>query len=260
MFDINAAIGHWPFRQIPNQTADELRDLLRGHGIDGAAVVHTHALFYRNCHDANLELAEAIAPHSDAFVGVGTINPTYAAWEKDLCQCVGDLGFRGIRLVPQYHGYTLGSDVARAAAQAAASSAVPVFIPHRVVDIRQRHWMDTETVNSLADVCALARAVPAVNIVFTECRVTPAAMTSSSQTDDCTNLYLETSRLSSATDQTLATLVRTLGANRVLFGSGAPFKEITPAVLKIRHAAMEDAEREMVIGGSARALLACPGA
>ncbi len=70
-FDINTAVGHWPFRRIPHQTPSELRALLEKAGIDGAAVANTNGLFYKNCHDANLELACWLD---------STSTPTSGAW------------------------------------------------------------------------------------------------------------------------------------------------------------------------------------
>ncbi len=67
MFDINTAIGHWPFRRLPRRTAGELRQYLQSYGVKGAAVASTPALFYMNSQDANLELAEEIAPPPGLF-------------------------------------------------------------------------------------------------------------------------------------------------------------------------------------------------
>lgn len=255
MFDIHTAIGHWPFRQIPNQQPEALRRVLEKHGIRGAAVANTHGLFYKNCHDANLELAEAIAPHAGFFVGVATLNPLYAAWERDLHACAERLGLRALRLAPQYHGYGLADGAAQAIVRAAAALGLPILIPHRVVDVRQRHWMDTEQTISLVEVTALCRAVPEARVVVTELAVAPAALRTPEGAPLCENLCLETSRLSSAFGGALAGAVAALGPDRVLFGSGAPFKEVLPAVLKLHHARLRPAERRAVAGESARRLL-----
>lgn len=255
MFDINTAIGHWPFRRIPHQQPAELRALLEARGIGAAAVAHTHGLFYKNCHDANLELAEAIAPHAGFYVGVATLNPAYAAWERDLETCVRRLGFRALRLVPQYHGYRLGDAAAVALARAAAAAGIAILVPHRVVDVRQRHWLDTEQTTALAEVSELCRAVPEARIVLTEWSGSAASLGSPDGRPLCPNLYLETSRLPSAYGQVLGQVVRALGAAHVVFGSGAPFKEIRPALLKLEHADLEPGEREQVGSASARRLL-----
>ncbi len=255
MFDINTAIGHWPFRRIPNQSAAELRRHLESHGITGAAAAHTAGLFYKNCHDANLELAEAIAAHDDFFVGVATLNPCYAAWERDLEACVKGLGFRALRMVPQYHDYSLSDAPALALVRAAAALDIPVLIPGRVVDTRQRHWLDVERMQSLQDILAVCRAVPAARIVVTELPVTAGALSTPAGQPVCGNLYVETSRQVSCYGQVMAKVVRLLGADHVLFGSGAPFKEVEPSLLKVYHADLDAEARCRVCGSAARALL-----
>jgi predicted TIM-barrel fold metal-dependent hydrolase len=255
MFDINTAMGHWPFRRIPNQQPDTLRHLLEAHGIRGAAVANTHGLFYKNCHDANLELAEAIAPHTGFFVGVATLNPAYAAWERDLATCVERLGLRALRLAPQYHDYALTDAAAIAMVRAAAAAGLPVLVPHRVVDVRQRHWLDSEQTTSLAAVVDLCLAVPEARIVVTELGVSASALCAADGAPVCGNLYLETSRLTSCYGDGLRQAVKALGAAQVVFGSGAPFKEVVPALLKLQHAGLLLSERKAVAGGSARRLL-----
>ena len=258
MFDINTAVGHWPFRRIPNHSAAALRAHLSSLGIEGAAVVHTHGLFYKNCHDANLELADALRPHSDFFVGIATLNPLYAAWERDLRSCIDDLALRGVRLAPRYHDYSLTDTACLALVRAARALGVPLFISCRVVDVRQRHWMDTERTVSLSEVTSLCEAVPDARIVFTEYPATAGQLCDAEGTPRWPNLYVETSRMRSAYGQLLAGVVRGVGPRNVLYGSGSPFKETESALLKIRHADLTDEQREWVCDGAARRLLGIP--
>lgn len=239
IIDINTAIGHWPFRRLSSNTALELRDKLVENNIGGAAVTNTNGLFYKNCHDANLELAEQIKPYSGYFFGVATLNPTYAACEPDLDACVHSLGFKALRLVPRYHNYTLQEQNALALVAKAASMKIPIIIPQRIVDIRQCHWMDTQETVNIKEVQELCSAVPDAKIIYTEATITPASMAESP------NLYVEMSRMNSAYGQGIAELVARCGSERVLFGTGAPFKEISPAILKLNCAeiALEDKER-----------------
>ena len=127
LFDVNTAVGHWPFRKVPNNTPKQLRALLSGKGIGGSAVANTHGLIYKNFHDANLELAEWIADDRDFFRGVATLNPMYAAWERDIRQCREELGLAALRLAPRYHDYRLGCPesvaIAKVAKQISASRA-----------------------------------------------------------------------------------------------------------------------------------------
>lgn len=254
-FDINTAIGHWPFRKVPNQSAPELRALLSRHGIAGAAVANTHGLFYKNCHDANLELAEAIAGHRDFYVGVATLNPLYAAWERDLHTCADDLGLKALRMAPQYHDYRLDSDEAIGLARAATGMGLPILVPCRVVDIRQRHWRDAERTVDLEEIFALCEAVPEARVVCTECVLDAGLVTDQGGDARFPGFYVEMSRIASAQFQYVAGLSHALGADHVLFGSGAPFKSVTPALLKLENADLTDAEKELIAGKNALSLL-----
>lgn len=255
MFDINAAIGHWPFRKIPNQNADALRELLTQHDITGAAVVNTHGLFYKNCHDANLELAEQIATHTDFFTGIATLNPRYAAWERDLAACKDELNLRGLRLAPQYHGYQLGDPEALAIATAATQLDLPLFVPQRVVDLRQRHRLDADRMVDLDEVGALLGKVPGARIVLTEGSVSHTALVNGDGTPKYPGLHVEMSRLRSAYGQALAALAKAIGSDHVLFGTGAPLKSVSPALLKLQNADLDDEAREQIAETNARKLL-----
>jgi len=251
LFDINTTIGHWPFRQVPHESPSELRALLRAKGITGAAVAHTHGLFYLNCHDANLELAQAISGHTGFFVGVATLNPMYAAWERDLPACREKLGLRALRLAPQYHGYQLGCPESLAIARAAAELALPVLVPHRVVDVRGRHWFDTEETVGFAHIAAFCEAVPETKVIVTEGSFDADLVLTKDGSFRCPNLYLELSRARDG----LCNLPAAIAAERMLFGSGAPLKSISPALLKLELADADDLGKQQIAWGNAHKLL-----
>jgi predicted TIM-barrel fold metal-dependent hydrolase len=249
VFDIHTALGHWPYRRVPGQTPAELRSLLQAAQIDGAAAANTHGLFYKNCHDANLELAEWLAPHGDFYVGVATLNPTYAAWERDLVTCASELGFRALRLAPQYHDYALVSDAAIAIARAAAKLGLPLLISHRVVDVRQRHWFDTERVVDVGEIGALCEKVPQATVIVTESRYPAAALMNEDRSPRYPGLYLESSRVD------MDAFPEPFAAERVLFGTGAPFKHVTPALLKVETTDLQPESKARIYAGNARTLL-----
>ena len=257
-FDVNTAIGHWPFRKLANNDAASLRALLESKGINGAAVANTNGVFYMNCHDANLELAAEIKKHRNFFVGVATLNPTYPAWEKDLAYCVKVLGFKGLRLLPLYHNYDLLSPEAVAIAEAAARLRIPVCVPQMLIDRRQKHWLDIEKHVALEDLGRLCLRVPAVKFIFTEYRI-QGKLTSENGQPLYPNLYLEASRMRSAYGQELAQTARLIGGGHLLFGSGAPFKEISPAILKVECASLPQKDKEKIAQGNGRKLFGLRG-
>ena len=255
LFDVNTATGHWPFRQVPNQNVSELKRLLTGKEITGAAVANTNGLFYHNCHDANIELAKAIERHRGFFVGIATLNPLYTAWERDLETCAGKLGLKALRLVPRYHNYRLDCPEALAIVQKAASLKMPVFIPHLIVDVRAHHWMDTDQTVNLDEVGALCRAAPEAKVVFTEASIDPEELVDERGRRRYPNLYFEMSRSHSVMYHHIKRMVKLIGYERILFGSGAPFKEITPALLKLQHAVLSPKEKNAIAWQNAARIL-----
>ena len=58
IIDINAFLGHYPFRQLRFNNAAKMVELMDGNGIDRAVVSSLHAVFYRDSHRGNAELHE----------------------------------------------------------------------------------------------------------------------------------------------------------------------------------------------------------
>ena len=84
IIDVNACVGHYPFRQLPHGAPEKLAALLAHSGIDRALVSSLHAVFYRDAHRGNEELWAAAREQGNRFVPVATVNPKYVGWERDL--------------------------------------------------------------------------------------------------------------------------------------------------------------------------------
>src|SRR5688572_19530819 len=107
IIDVNACVGHYPFRQLRFNTAEKLIGLMDRNGIDRAVVSSLHAVFYRDAHRGNEELIEQIAPYGSRLIPIGTVNPKYVGWERDLAELVEQRKMKAITLVPEHHGYSL---------------------------------------------------------------------------------------------------------------------------------------------------------
>ena len=170
IFDINAWLGVWPFRSLRDNTPEALIARMDRSGVDKAAVSQIEASLHRNTQLANEKLAEAVSAHSDRLLPMATINPTFPKWESDLAKCQEDLGMKGVRLFPQYHDYPANGDEAKALVSACAERGMPVSIPHRIEDTRQRHWMDPGRTVDLGQVANLIAAVPEATIIIANAR------------------------------------------------------------------------------------------
>lgn len=242
MFDVNCSIGHWPFRMLENNSPESLKNYLREYGVTAAAITHNHSACYMNVQDANWELFRALEQaKSNFFRGVATLNPLYAAWEKDLKTCAETMNFRALRLLPAYHNYTLASSAASEIIAAAGEAGMLVVIPNEIVNYRQRHWMENGIPQGTENLMSAARRFPNVNFLFME-----TAFPEKPTEPYPANAYFEMSRFRNCFGRALDNFIKLVGADHVLFGSGAPFKEIEPALLKLHHAHIADSERELI--------------
>ena len=251
MFDVNCAIGHWPFRQLCNNTVPELKSYLLNYGIKGAAIAHNHAACYMNVQDANVELLRELEKDKDNFFcGIATLNPAYAAWEKDIVVCRKEMNFKALRLLPAYHNYQLEDSAAAEIIAAAAELDMLVVIPNEIVNYRQRHWMENGIPQGVNRLIETAKRFPQAEFLFTE-----TAFADNPAEPYPANAYFEMSRFQCCFRRTLVKFIDQVGADHVLFGSGAPFKEMEPALIKYHNIEKSAEDMELIAQGNFRRLL-----
>ena len=240
IIDMNAWLGTWPFRSLRDNTPAALVKRLERSGIDMAAVSFIEAAFHRHPQSANERLAEAVAPHPDRLIPLGTLSPHTPHWEHDLEACGKNLGMKGIRLFPGYHDYPANGPVAIDLVKACAAAGLPVFIPHRMEDSRQHHRMDSHgsvDLNALADLVA---AVPEATLVIPNAR--PLARSPLWRREELRELnwYVDLSlaeihyglHKDLKNKRDLADMIEEGGAGHLLFGTHLPISYAGPALVK----------------------------
>jgi hypothetical protein len=253
--DCNAFIGNWAFRRLRRNDAAGLLAMMDTFGIAQSCVASADAILYKDCHAGNEKLYEETQNRDDRFVRYATLNPTYAGWERDLAQCA-DWGFKALRLYPHYHGYRIGDPEAARIIAAATEAGWPVSVPIRVVDMRQRHWMDVlENLDPL-DLLAVAEKHPETTFVLSESYLSWPRESDHWKRMHALPFYVELSRMTSALDKSIEILVGALGPDRVLFGTGFPFKTPSPAFLKLQILEADAETKDAIAGGNARRLFA----
>lgn len=258
IIDINTYIGHWPFRQIKNNTLESLGRLMDDAGIDLACVSNLNAIFYRNTQDGNKELYEQIQlskSHKERFIPFAIINPAYPGWEKDFLQCVDEFGMKGLELYPCYHNYKLGDGAVVELIGMAAAKGVPVHLPCAIENRRQRHWLDVEediTADSVKEVLTLC---PEADFIISNGPSGDIYEHLSSQIASRKGkIYFDISRanmIGSAFD----CFVRSIGAEHVVFGSAAPFQYIDTQLVKLYFSKLDQADRDKIMYADLKELL-----
>ncbi len=246
LIDVNAYLGHWPFRQLRHNTVPKLLKLMDTKGIDQALVSSASAIWYQNPQTANEELAAETARHRDRLIPFAVINPTYADWERDLEVCAGELGFRGLRLYPDYHGYQLADAACDHLVRQATERKLILSIPVRQTDSRQRHWLIDVPDVSLDAVAALVARHPQARFILLNGLGYPGSPLGKRDSGLPANYLIEISRLSALMRSEIRALLDSLGPDRVVFGTGMPFTYPDPPLLKLEVLDATPAEKERI--------------
>jgi hypothetical protein len=242
LIDTHAYIGHWGFRPLPWRTAEGLLREMDRHGIDQAWVASISSVLYRNAHAGNEELHAEVEKHRDRLVPFAVINPTYADWEHDLAVCHEEFGCRGVRLFPPFHRYALADTACHELVEAATARNLVISVPHWVEDDRERSWLITQpgTV-PVADMAALAQAFPNGRFVF-HYGLGFTETTLGQRETVHADFGLDISRLPVFVKEELPTLIASIGAEHLVFGSGIP---LTPADVPLYKLEVLDVPQEV---------------
>lgn len=160
IYDADAWLGHFPFQSLPESTASDAVRLMDRHQIDKALVANLNGLLYKDVHEANHELVREIAPHRDRLVPCALINPAYFGWQRDLRQCRDQFNMPVLRMLPDYHGYSLRDPCAFDIVHLATELDMAVALFWRIVDPRGRHAIDPGREAKPEDVAAFIRKFP----------------------------------------------------------------------------------------------------
>ena len=254
LVDVNVSVSHWPFRRLPWDETPALVEGLRSRRVVQAWAGSFDALLHRDVAAINLRLKAECSEHGDGcLIPFGTVNPRLPDWEEDLRRCQEEHGMPGIRLHPNYHGYTLDDpDFARLLDRAAERRMI-VQIALTMEDERTQHPLVQVPHVDARPLAAHARRLPGLSLVLINAfrSLRAVALGPLAETG---NVSFDIAMLENVGG--VSDLIRRVPASRVLFGSHAPFYYVDSATFKIREAALEDEHLEAITAGNARRILA----
>lgn len=269
--DINAFVGNYPFRRLEYGDPKRLVSLMDKCEIDFAVVSNFEGVFYRDCLTANEVLTEQIADYRDRLIPCAVLNPTFPRAIEDI-ERVAEMGMRGIRLFPGYHQYGFDDASIGAFLDKARELNLPIFVYSKLVDHRFRHWLDPVWPLEGEQLSHLLDQASGNTIVFCHTEIAEIESVLSKADLSKNRVYIETSRLErwpQALPEEMMPLFFTenrwyrpldyiahrYGAERLLFGSFAPFKYPQAALRLIDLTPLEESTREKILGANAEALL-----
>jgi len=222
--DVNAFIGGYPFRSIPHPDPDVLVRVLPREGIASAWVGHLPSAFHRDPSAGNAELVRALAPFAGILHPAPVVRPDWPKWDTTLARLV-DAGAPAVRAYPQLWGMAPGDERLAALGGACARAGCALVLTVRFEDLRQRHPLDTASDLSAAHVRQLARARTGARIVVTAAGrelideihwgLTPS---------ERALVFYDFSWIWGPPTDELATLFRTIGSERFVYGTMWPLR------------------------------------
>jgi hypothetical protein len=243
--DINACFGHWQYWDLQHKTAGELVGLMDSCGIDRAAALSLRGLFL-HWRAGNAETLAAAGEFSDRLVPAATISPFTGGDGAELRRLV-DGGMRGVRLYPKLHSYRLDDPWVDEICATAGALGVPVMFATRPM----MNWRFSPlAIESLGPVVGRH---PKTNFVVSGPNYLIEFQALVRLMEGAANVHYEFSCMQGF--DAIRKLTAAVGAERVLFGTGAVLNYPACNVAKLDHAKVSEADREAMGSGNAKRLL-----
>ncbi|HEX4936104.1 MAG TPA: hypothetical protein VFV33_23145 [Gemmatimonadaceae bacterium] len=230
--DVNTFIGGYPFRHLPHPDPEVLVRVLAREGIARAWVGHLPTAFHRDPSAGNAELISRLAPHREVLLPAPVVRPDWPGW-RDALQALAEGGAAAIRAYPQLWGFGAGDGRLCELAVACARAGVPLVLTVRFEDVRQRHPFDVAGDLSAAHVRELVRAVaresrpndrPARIVVTAAGRELVEEVHWGLTPAERALVFFDFSWIWGPPSDELATLFRTVGSERFVYGTMWPLR------------------------------------
>jgi hypothetical protein len=244
MIDVNVNLSRWPFRRLPCDEPTRLVDKLKACGITQAWAGSFDGLLHRDVAAVNARLADDCQEHGpDLLVPFGTVNPKLPDWQEDLRRVDEDHRMSGVRLHPNYHGYALDDPVFAELLTQAERRGLIVQLAVRMEDTRTHHPLMIVPDVDVGPLAELVTERPKLRLVVLNGLRTLRGPTLAQLTRSG-NVYFEIAMLEGVAG--IATLLRSIPLERVLFGSYFPFFHLESALLKLRESDLTAAQVEAI--------------
>lgn len=257
LVDVNVNLSRWPLRRIPGDTPEALVAKLRAHGVTQAWAGSFDGLLHKDLAAVNARLAEDCRRCGNGLLlPFGSINPTAPDWHNELQRCARQHGMRGVRLHPNYHGYTLDDPGFERLLRAATDLKLVVQLALVMEDERMMHPRLRVDPVDPAPLAALVARTPGLRLVLLNALRTLQEPGRSALLRTGT-VWVDIAMLEGVGG--LETLLVHVPIESVLFGSHAPLFYFEAARLKLQESLLTPAQaRALGTKNAARVLVDRP--
>jgi hypothetical protein len=256
LIDTNVSLSRWPCRRLPLDETPALVARLRSQGVKQAWAGSFDGLLHKDIAAVNTRLAEDCRKNGRGLlVPFGSVNPRLPDWEDDLRRCREEHKMPGIRLHPNYHGYKLDDPAFARLLDLACERGLTVQLVVTMEDERTQHPLMRAPHVDVTPLVALLASRPSLRIVLLNWSrgVSSALLIKLLAAGQA---YCDIATLEGVGG--VANLLKQVPADRVVFGSHAPFFYLESAVLKLKESDLSEAQATSIKAGNARQLLGLP--
>lgn len=239
--DVNAFVGHYPWRRVPGGAPGALLQAMDRNGIDQAWISNLAAMFWKDPAEGNA-VVRGCADQEPRFRPVFAVHPGLPGWESIPAEAV-KAGAPCVRTDPTVYGLAPAGREMTALVARSAEMGVPILMAVRLEDGRQRHPNDQAAELDAASLRALIRSHPRVRLIITHAdRDLIEQVHFGSTPDEASRILWDTSWIWGPPEDHFAMLLDTVGLERFTFGTGMPLRipENSVAKLDLLEIAKED--------------------
>ena len=255
LIDTNVYVSSWVVRHARPDTVRSVVEKLRHHGVTSAWAGSFEGVLHTDIAGVNTRLAEACAQQGGGLLRpFGTINPTFPDWEEDLRRCQENHHMPGVRLFPNYHGYTLDDARFASLVELATRRGLLLQIVCSIEDDRSQNPELTAAPVNVAPLADVLKSSPQARVMLLNSgsRVLGANTPLLSQLV-AAGVGFEIATLEGVGG--IGSLLQRTPRIRLSFGSHVPYFYFEAALLKLQESPLSSEQLAAITHGNAHAVL-----
>jgi predicted TIM-barrel fold metal-dependent hydrolase len=248
--DVNVFLGSYPFRRVPGTSPEAVLAAMDRVGIDEAWVSHLPSLFWKDPGEGNAWLY-TLSRQERRFQPIPAVHPELAHWQEVLSEA-STRRVPAVRCDPCFYGMDPTGRPMQSLVSACGELGLPLMMAVRLEDIRQRHPNDVAVDLSPSTIRTLVRSHPRTRLIITHAdRSFIEEVHFGSTPDEAARIYWDICWIWGPPEDHLATLLRTIGVERFIFGTGMPLRIPENSVAKLDLTELEPEQRIAIESGNA---------
>lgn len=250
--DINAFLGDYPFRRLPDSTPAALLRGMDRTGIERAWVSCLPAIFWRDPTEGNALLYRMAAEH-ERLIPIPAVHPGLPGWHEVLREAK-ERGVPAVRCDPTFYGLHPVGQAMHELVDGCAEDGLPLLMAVRLEDGRQRHPNDHAATLEPWVIRTLIRSTAALRLIVTHAdREFVEQVHFGSAPAEARRILWDICWLWGPPEDQLQLLSGTVGADRFAFGTGQPLRLPEAAVCKLDLLDLSPEQRRAVERGNLEA-------